>query len=385
MRVSTHVADHRGFALVTIVFVLLMLAGLTPVAYKMSQAAIKTSRNHRSATQALYAAEAGVAHAIMLINQVGVINLTNDVITQWPGAGAPFPTNPNPMPNQANFAYQASIAPDPCCADPNRAVLTSTGTGSDNSLRTVRARVVRSGVPNAPPGALYLASDAPTDATFTGNAFVLDGNDACYGTPGPKPAVPGITARTEANAQETRDSLNSMQKDNVKGLGYIDNPITPSVAAGTGPSAAQISQMIADLLALPHVTYGNHNITGTTTLGTEAAPQITYFNNAGGTVIKATGNASGVGILIVEQALTIQGDLDFQGLILVRGTTEVTDVTGHATVHGSLWTTDFNLTVGGSALVQYCSQALALANQSGGGGPGTLPAPVVITAWRDVF
>ena len=67
----------------------------------------------------------------------------------------------------------------------------------------------------------------------------------------------------------------------------------------------------------------------------------------------------------------------------MRGTTHVTEVTGSATVWGSLWTTDFNLTVGGHADVQYSSQALAIANQAGGG--GALPAPVKIYSWRDVY
>jgi len=390
MRTSASPGDERGFALVGAIFVMALLVGLTAAAQRMSQADVVTARNYRSASQGLYAAEAGIAHAVAIINQVGVIDLRNDVINVWLSHKAPFPASPNPMARQTSYTYDVTIADHPYfLADPNRGVLTSTGRGSDNSLRTVSAYVIKSGIPNAPPGAIYLATDNSTDATFNGNNFFVNGNDENYtnGQPGPKPAVPGITTRTEANAQETRDSLNSGQKDRVRGLGYIPgppSPATPSVAAGAGPTSQQISQMISDLLAMPHVTDTSTHINGNVTFGTTAAPQITYLPGNGSGVTFGNGTATGAGILIVENSLTLNGNLDFKGLILVRGTTNVTQVTGSATIWGSLWTTDFNLTVGGHADVQYSSQALALANQSGGG-TGALPAPVVITAWRDVF
>jgi len=398
MRAWKPVENERGLAVVTcIIFVLAFLVGVTAAVHRMGQADVNMARNYRSANQGLYAAEAGIKHAVAMINEAGVIDLKSDVIDKWPNAQAPFAASPNPMARQTSFAYQVTILeddlypPDPMLPrERNRALLTADGTGADDTLRTVFARIVRSGVPNAPPGAIYLATDSPTDARFNGNAFLVDGNDKYDGVQGPKLPVPGITTRNEANAEETRDSLNDVQKSNVQGLGYIAGPPpTPSVEPGAGPTAAQISQMIDDLLALPGVdtascSANDGKINGSVVFGTVPAPQITYCNNHDGTTIRGNGNATGVGILIVERALVINGTLDFKGLILVRGTTEVTEVTGHAYVQGSLWTTDFNLTVGGSAVVQYSSQALALANQSGGG-TGALPAPVVISAWRDEF
>ena len=125
-------------------------------------------------------------------------------------------------------------------------------------------------------------------------------------------------------------------------------------------------------------------INGMATFGTTAAPTITYFNNVDGVTIKGNGNADGAGIMIVEGDLTIQGTLDFKGLILVRGKTNVsadTGVTGDATVYGSIWTSDLNLNVGGSAIVYYSTQALALANQVIPN--GALPAPLKVTQLAD--
>ena len=49
--------------------------------------------------------------------------------------------------------------------------------------------------------------------------------------------------------------------------------------------------------------------------------------------------------------------------------------------YGALWTNDLNLTVGGSAIINYSSQALSLANLASGG--TTLPAPVQLTSLID--
>jgi hypothetical protein len=166
-------------------------------------------------------------------------------------------------------------------------------------------------------------------------------------------------------------------------------PIVPSILTSpAAPSIAEMNTIINDLLAMPGVvTDSSGQINGNTTWGTPGAPQITHLNNSSGVTIKGNGNASGAGILIVDGDLTIQGSFDFQGLILVRGKTNVTNdpsltnVTGNATVYGSLWTQNVNLTVGGSAIVDYSSKALQYANAAAP--TGALPAPVVVASLAD--
>jgi len=389
MIITDTMKSERGIAMAICLFVMAMLAGLTAAALSMSRVDILTARNYRSASQGLAAAEAGVFHAMQIINQVGVLNLQNDVINVWSGGSAPFGSNPYAMQQKTSYGYRALIAADTYNGGGNRGVITATGTGSDNSVRTVKAFVIKSDIPNAPPGAIYLATDATSNSSFQGDNFGISGNDVNFsnGLPGPKPDVPGLTTRTETNALEARGSLNSAQKDNIQGLGYVPgSPATPSVSAVQGASAVQINQMIEDLLALGPAyvdTNSGSNINGNQQFGTPEAPRITYFNSASG-VTFGNGTATGAGIMIVENSLTLNGTIDFVGLILVRGSTSVTEASGSAQVWGSLWTTELNLNVGGHADIQYSSEALALANQAGGNSGG-LPAPVKIYSWRDVY
>jgi cysteine-rich repeat protein len=226
----------------------------------------------------------------------------------------------------------------------------------------------------APPGALYLYDDGFGPATINGSAFLISGNDLNYsdGQAGSGSAILGIATHTEANAQETRDGLSSGQSNNVQGLGYVPSstsppsPATPSISATSSPSTAQIDQFVTALLELPHTRLLGTTLSVNWTFGTTAAPMITYLPGSGAGVTMTAGNFSGAGILIVEDALTITSNFHFVGLIIVRGMTNVLQVTGRATIWGSLWTTEFHLAIGGDADIQYSSEALALAAVAGG-------------------
>jgi hypothetical protein len=205
----------------------------------------------------------------------------------------------------------------------------------------------------------------------------------------PPPPVPGISTRNATNTSETVGSLSGVQLDNVLGLGFASGPpMVPSVSTSpAAPTAEQVNDIAAVILAKAGVVTNNaDNVNGNVTFGTVASPQITYFPGNSGVTIKGNGNASGAGILIIEGDLTIQGSFDFKGLVIVRGKTLVTasdetEVTGNATVYGSIWTNDVNLNVGGSAIVYYSTQALQLANQVGGG--GALPSPLTVVSLAD--
>jgi hypothetical protein len=381
--------NERGIIMVLALFTLSTLALVLTASLLVGRNSILATRNYRAASQVHFVAESGIVEALQRINGPGVVDFQKDVVNNWSTFwGSPTHT----FAPLSGFGYSVTALASP--TNPATAgFLVSTGTGTDGSRNTVVATVVRSDVPGAPPGAVYLATDAKSDTTFGGNSFLVDGNDHDYkGGPGPAAPTPGVATRNATNTQEAIDSLSDGQKDNVTGYGYASGPpIVPSVlTVPWAPSVSQMNDMISKLLALPGVVnvpdkqLGQHF-----DFGTEANPQITHFT-ADDIVIKGTGNVVGYGILIVDGNLTISGTLDWIGLVLVRGYTYVkkdvtlstdTTVTGSATVYGSLWTQSFNFQIGGNAIVYYSSKALALANLASGG--SVFPMPVKVTTLAD--
>ena len=375
---------ERGMALVLTLFAIATLLMVAAAGLNIGSATVQATRNYRGASRVHMVAEAGISEALQIINGPGVVNLQNDVVTPWGGI---YGSQNKTFSPHSGFSYY--VSPFASVADPvNSGRLVAKAYGPEGEFNAVVATVIRSDTPSTAPGAIYLASDDPTNATFQGNAWVVDGNDHNIGGGyGPNPPVPGISARNATNTQETINSLNGAQQDNVTGLGYSAGPpVVPSVSTSpAAPTTAQLSQMIADLIADPllYSEFAGNQIVGNQTFGTVAAPQITYCPNPDGLTIKGAGTVDGAGILIVEHDLIIQGELNFNGLIIVRGATSVdsTTATGNATVYGSLWTSNLNLSVGGTAIVYYSTQALALADQVVPG--GALPAPLLVTQLAD--
>ena len=384
MRTRTGTRRHKGQDGIALVLALLSMVTLLLAAATgmlVGSAGMSAMRNYRGAGQVHFVAESGISEALQRINGTGVINIQNDVVNQWTAVWGSSSHGFAPL---SGFSYV--VTPTATVGNTaNSGRLLATGSGIESVKNIVVANVIRSNIPSTAPGAIYLASDQSTNATFTGNAFGVDGNDHNYtGGAGPGGPVPGISTRNDSNTQEAINSLSAVQKDNVTGYGYSNGPpIVPSIyTSPAAPSTAMLNAMINDILAKPRPPDDNSTqINGNATYGTTAAPQITHFTGNGGVTIKANGNAQGAGIMIVEGNLTIQGNFNFKGLILVRGTTQVTDFTGNCTIYGSVWTEDIQLQVAGSAIVDYSTQALALANQVSGG--GTLPAPLKITSLVD--
>lgn len=383
--------NEAGMALVFALFGLgaLVLAGAA--ALLAGSGNLVATRNYRGAEQVHFAAESGLTRALQAVNAVGVVHFRNEVVDNWGsflGAGTQ---------NFALNGFRYSVVALADGTDPgSRGAFRATATGPEGMRSTVVALLTRNALPSTAPGAIYLANDLPTDAGFQGNAFLVDGNDHLLtGGPGPNAPVPGIATRNQTNTAETIGSLGAAQKDNIIGQGFVaGNPPTPSVlTAPSAPTVGQLDEIVDTLksLANPANAINTASINGNVRYGTNAGgvctnPQIWYTTSEEGLKIKGNGNASGCGILIVEGNLTIQGTFDWIGLILVAGATSVepdweTGVTGNATVYGSLWTTDLNLNVGGSAVVNYSSEGLQFANNTIV--TGALPAPMTVTALID--
>ena len=380
---TSHTATCRydcGSSMVFALLVLFAILSLGVAALSSAGFGLTLSNNYRTGAQAEQAAESGLIHAVHAINNTGgVTSFLTDVAntTSW---NALMGTSALSMPGYSNIQYTVNYLSNPAPTVAN-IWITSTGQAPGSSQRTINERL---GVfPPYSCGAIDLVNTG-ISANFNGNAFSVDGNDYAVGasspTAGSTPTL-GISTRTQSDADTVDGALNSGQQNDVTGT-----PVTGQVASVgpcTGVSDSRLtSSIVPTILSQPSppvVSLSGGNVNGNVTLGTVAAPQITYYS--GDTTIKGNGNASGAGILIVNGGLTIQGSLDFTGLIIVLGTTQITTVTGNATLYGALWTTDLSLSVGGSAAVRYSSPSLALANSIPGVQQPLLPQRVQVLAW----
>ncbi|MGH7819761.1 MAG: hypothetical protein ACREQ9_08310 [Candidatus Binatia bacterium] len=346
MPVGTGAAE-RGSTFVVMLVLLFASLSLTVSALVGARSGLTISENYETGLQALLAAEAGAVHAQTAIERFGVVQFDADIVDRWDTV---FGASPRTFPGKTSVRYSVSVQDDP--VNPSRfMILTSSGQAPNESQKSVRVRMRKNTAFS--PGAIYLPnSDVLTN--FNGNNFLVDGNDRkLNGDPGEEGALPGIATVTEESADSVRDSLSMGQNDNVIGVGN-----NPSVYMSSGPSVYRLdNEIVPAILSRPDVVT-NPVLSGNDTFGTLAAPQITYFSGS----VTLGGTVTGAGILIVEQGLTISGDADFTGLIIVRGATSITSITGNATIVGAVWTTDLTLSMSGSASVTYSSEAVELAN-----------------------
>jgi hypothetical protein len=374
---------QRGIALVFVTFAIAAFLIAIAGALIANSANSNASWNYRGAEQAHFVSESGLSDALQRINAVGVKNFNTDIVNQWTTVWGASNTKTFTALSGFSYAVTASAGANP--ATTGR--LVSTGRGPNSTTSIIVANLQVSNNPITAPGAIYLATNATTGSDFQGNNFQVDGNDHNFtGGAGPAAAVPGITTRNANNTTNTIGALAAIELDNVQGLGYqAGPPIVPSVATSlSAPSSAQIGDLINALQALPGAqTCGCttiNNSCNTCTFGTTTTPKITTVGTGGGATVqvKSNGNVDGAGILIVNGNFDVQGTVNFKGLILVEGTLTVT---GNATIYGSIWSEGLSLDVGGSAIVDYSSQAMALANQLV---PiGTVALPMVITSMAD--
>lgn len=373
--------DDRGFALFTTFLALMLLFTLGFTSLMISGLEVRSTSHYKTGNQSFFTAEAGLAHAISTINSRGVIQFNNDIAdaTQWARI---FGSSVKAMDDGST--YEVTVSAD-AASPTTRGIITSIGFSKLDARRVLRVTLRKGG--RADPGALYMAADV-VDPDFGGrDQFLIDGNDYTRTlTSNPSgPIRPGIATRNDTVTQDSINELSSPQKLRVKGLDFSTSPLTPSIKTIEGPDNDDLDRIINYILANNTVVTNSSSNLSNATLGTVAAPQITHLTNKD---VNMNGNMSGAGILIAEGEVRINGSANFIGWILVRGSTIIksdseTDVDGNATIAGSLWTGDLQVSVGGSAVIAYCSECLALADGAGNG--NNYPKRMAVVSWREVI
>jgi hypothetical protein len=390
--------QDRGSSMVFALLILFAILALGVASLSGAASGLMLSNNYRTGTQAMHAAEAGLVHAIALINagggvtsfkNAGFYNTATPPVYGWTTfSGWSTPTLAMASP-YANIGYTVipSSDPDrdPAGANlPMRMLLTAVGQAPGESQRTVQAHLGLTGPLSC--GAIDLPN-TPISSTFHGSSFLVDGHDysPMSATPiaGATPTL-GISTRNQSDATEIVDGLGHDSPELVQGTPVGTD--VPSVGTCSGPSVGRVrDQIVPNILNQPCTTASpsckvtNPSLNGSDPFGTVAHPQITYYT--GDVVVPQHGNMSGAGVLIIDGGLTVNGSIDFTGLIIVRGTTSITETSGHATIYGAIWTTNLNLQVSGNAQVLYSSQALAMANTGIQPGEFLLPQKAIVLGW----
>jgi len=216
----------------------------------------------------------------------------------------------------------------------------------------------------APPSGLTL-DGPPAAADFnppSSTNAVVDGVDGSYPTkPGSKwiapPPVAGCNPNTGNHAAIGVDNAAAQavvtaqisKPDNYQGLNWVPT-VTPSVVPlpllGTNnwSNPTMLNNLTSEMANVADVTCPGSAMCSSSTYGTDASPQITYVN---GDFTMGSGT-SGAGVLVVTGNFTINGKMEYDGLILVIGQGSVTvSGAGDGTIFGELFVANTNGAVGG--------------------------------------
>jgi hypothetical protein len=218
-------------------------------------------------------------------------------------------------------------------------------------------------------GALTLGGPSPGFGTPNSEGFVVNGKD-CYSTstcnvgapPGcdttPYPAKPAIGVYDDPNNPTTPTAVNTVLNALGKPDNYIGAKAAPDIENAFG-TLGSLSPAALDAFAeswkdIATVTYGSNptNIE----LGSVVNPVIDYVDGN-----LTLGPITGYGVLVVRGTLTIGGDYDWNGLILVIGSgAAVFNGGGNGQVNGAVFVAN---TAGGTL-------NSPMTDYSGGGGNG---------------
>jgi len=331
--------NSQGIALVVVLMLMVILLSITGASLLFSRLNVKTAIHFRSGGGAVHAADAGIQHALAIVNQ---------------GASFTYSAETTVL-NTTIFGYGYSYSVTALNGPgSDQATFISTATGPNSSKAVITAVVQRRTLPPIP-GALGLVGEA--QAAFQGDGFEIDGRDYTLANSLSltNPDKLGVSigdisppsSQTAAGAKSAViNALDSDQKDNVKGLAFVASPVTPSVDIDNSLSKQSVQDFVNFLkpIADSYVTVnsrggdvsrsirnstdanGDLNLGGRIiNMGTTSSPKIVFFDGdpagtRGDLRLTFEGNITGAGILVMrDNDLKFLGRLDWKGLIIVTG------------------------------------------------------------------
>lgn len=384
--------DERGAALITALLVSMLLLAAGGALLVTTGMTATNAVDSTAEAQAYYSAEAGlhsalsvlrgnVSHLPQLTLPVGITirndfrtaNLltTSNLATDTSGVARlsgwlPYNgTGPNarvPIDANAGLFFTLSIIDpdDPTRATlianptyaPSRLIITSTGYGPKGAQKRMQLMVRRNGFDFTPPSAILMTGNVSSFDVGDSKVKGYTGQDQANLVATPLPTFGFTSSTSQSNVESSTFGCGSTHC--IKAAGSTGTPRTSTISNSNLPAWLQTPQnasaFLNDLQAQA-TTEGRYFATkdgvSAPSLGSTTNPQFTFIDG------DLSANSAGAGLLVVTGNLTVSGNFDFDGLILVLGSWK--DSGG--TLHG-----------GGTML-------------RNGGGNGTISGAIVIASF----
>jgi hypothetical protein len=296
--------NSRGMVLVTSLTILSALLAVGIGIRVMLQNDFRVLANLRGGTEAFYYSSAGLEWS------------KNEIagVTAFP------PAPPNQSKSFASGGFAVTFS-SPAVTGPlaTRIVVRSVGT-TGTSSHTVQARLTKTY--DLVDGAVALRGNA-AGVNFSGTGIFISGADHDSTNGNPLPAGKSRNAISTSN-DTTRDLVTQALGD----PSILDSASTlPALAASEYLSSGIVTQLANDLCVAPAVSLHSISSSGSLTFenqlwGSPTSPQLHCIQglSTAGDSVNLTGNVSGVGIIVVNNAdLIVTGSFRWEGLIIVTG------------------------------------------------------------------
>ncbi|HSE18218.1 MAG TPA: hypothetical protein VLB46_14270 [Pyrinomonadaceae bacterium] len=408
-------AGERGAALITAVLLSLLLLAAGGILILTSTMTGITARDSTAEMQAYYAAEAGVARVLEVLrgnvqsspsgtrasfrNVVctpslwtttattagGYINVSSDGSTRFQVTSIFDPDNQN----------SAAWCIDPAFANykPERLRIRVTGLGPRDSRKNMEVVVNRYTLEYDVKATVTIPNGSGTPITFNlggSNVTSTSGVDATGGG-----GSIDAFAVSDQDKNTTNNVIDGCNPDgsNCSGSGPNVTPGDPAVlGSGNTPSflndvaSARLFMYGSEGMKQAAINQGRYFTSGAaaiaSTAGLGASNPDGVYTFVDGDLTLGPGNPTGQGTLIVTGKLTLDGNFNFNGVIMVLGTGEVyRSGGGHGNIYGAIFVakfptigldTDqfgapvFDTSGGGTSNIQYSSDAVDRAKAVGG-------------------
>ena len=401
---------ERGAALITAVLLSMLLLAAGGTLILTSTMTGLTARDSTAEMQAYYAAEAGVAKTLGVLrgnlqsNPAGTRATFKNVLcspTLW-GPTSGTLTN---VAADGSTKYQVTRIVDPDntntvlkCADPNydtrRLRILISGFGARDSKKNLEVVVDKYTLDYPVKATVTLPNGSANPITFNlGGSNVTSTSGADASSNGAPPIAAYAVSATDYNT--TNNVIDGCLPDgtNCGGSGpnvYPSDPLT--LTGANSPSFLQSVQTARNFMYGTEgmmnsaIDQGRYFTSGAAALastpGIGATSPDGVFTFVDGDFVLGPGNPTGQGTLIVTGKLTLNGNFNFNGVIMVLGTGEVyRSGGGNGNIYGAIFVAKFARTGaandvfgapvfdtsgGGNSNIQYNSDTIDRAKSVGG-------------------